>query len=145
MIYSGFALAFFIGARIGGRMVNRFGSKPVSVSTAMAFSVCIILFILAPSASLAASLGIISCFVTGIRQTAMGSLTVEQLPQVRGSMMSISLAADNLGATISTAIGGFLLIVYGWKVMGVTMGMFGVLSSIILHLFAIDPTVNIDL
>jgi len=145
MIYSGFALANFIGARIGGRMVNRFGRKSVSVSTAMTFSVCIILFILASSAPLAASLGIISCFVTGIRQTAMGSLTVEQLPQVRGSMMSISLAADNLGATISTAIGGFLLLVYGWKVMGVTMGMFGVLGSIILHLFAVDPTVKIDL
>ena len=141
LIYSGFALAVFIGARIGGRVVNKFGRKPVSVVFASTFGVFTVLFILAPSAFLAASLGILACLVTGTRQTAMNSLIVEQLPQVRGAMMSITTASLNLGATIGTGVGGYLLLIYGWKVMGVSMGMFGVLGGLILYIFAIDPTV----
>jgi predicted MFS family arabinose efflux permease len=142
LIYSGFALAVFIGARLGGRVVNKFGRKPVSVVFASTFGVCTVLFILVPSALLAASLGILACLVTGTRQTAMNSLIVEQLPQVRGAMMSITTASLNLGATIGTGIGGYLLLIYGWKVMGVSMGMFGILGGIILYIFAIDPTVK---
>jgi MFS family permease len=140
LIYSGFALAVFIGARIGGRVVDIFGRKPVSVVFASSFGICTVLFILAPSAFLAASLGILACLVTGTRQTAMNSLIVEQLPQVRGAMMSITTASLNLGATVGTGVGGYLLLVYGWKVMGASMGMFGVLGGLILYIFAKDPT-----
>lgn len=142
LIYSGFALAVFIGARIGGRVVNKFGRKPVSVVFASTFGVFTVLFILVPSAFLAASLGILACLVTGTRQTAMNSLIVEQLPQVRGAMMSITTASLNLRATIGTGVGGYLLLIYGWKVMGVSMGLLGVLGGLILYIFAIDPTIG---
>jgi MFS family permease len=76
----------------------------------------------------------------GLRQPAANSLTIEQIPEIRGSIMSLSSASGNVGGMIGAAIAGFLLLNYGWITAGLFLGSAAILAGIILQIFAKDPT-----
>ena len=139
LLYSGFAVAVFVGALMGGRVVKRFGRKPSSVYLTIARGLFAVLAVLAPDAYIAAALLTLSCFATGLGQPAMGSLTVEQIPEIRGAIMSLSSASGNLGATVGAALAGYLLLGYGWVPAGVVLGVAGILAGVVLQVFARDP------
>jgi predicted MFS family arabinose efflux permease len=140
LIYSGFAIAVFIGALSGGKIVNRIGRKPSTVFLTFAIGLSAILFVTIPNAYVAASLGIITCLVYGLRQPAINSLTIEQIPEIRGSIMSLSSASMNVGGMVGAAIASILLLNYGWITAGVFLSSAAILAGIILQSFAIDPT-----
>jgi predicted MFS family arabinose efflux permease len=142
LIYSGFAIAVFVGALSGGRIVNIYGRKSSTVFITLVYGVTAILFVLSPNAYLAAGLGILTCLLVGLRQPAINSLTVEQIPEIRGSIMSLSAASGNVGGMIGAAIAGFLLLNYGWITAGVSLGSAAILAGILLHIFAKDPTTH---
>jgi predicted MFS family arabinose efflux permease len=141
LVYSGFAVAVFVGALSGGRIVNVYGRKPSTVFITLAYSVTAILFVITPNAHFAAGLGILTCLLMGLRQPAINSLTVEQIPEIRGSIMSLSAASGNVGGMIGAAMAGFLLLNYGWITAGVSLGSAAILAGILLQIFAKDPTV----
>ena len=140
--YSGFALACFIGVRVGSKAVNMIGRKLSSVLLLSAFSLFSLLFVLVPTALLAIVLGVITSLFAGMFQTALNALTMEQLPGLRGSMMSLSSACARIGSAFCTGIGGVILLTYGWQAMGFLFGILGLLASLLLFNFAIDPTVR---
>jgi predicted MFS family arabinose efflux permease len=139
LIYSGFAIAVFVGALSGGRIVNKYGRKPSTVFITVVYGVTAILFVLVPNAYVAAGLGILACLLAGLRQPAINSLTIEQIPEIRGSIMSLSTASGNVGGMIGAAVAGFLLLKYGWIAAGVFLASAAVLAGIVLQFFAKDP------
>ena len=140
LIYSGFAVAVFVGALSGGRIVNRYGRKPSTVFLTIVYGMTAILFVLIPNAYVAAGLGILTCLLTGLRQPAANSLTIEQIPEIRGSIMSLSTASGNVGGMIGAAVAGYLLLNYGWITAGVFLALAAVLAGIVLQIYAKDPT-----
>jgi predicted MFS family arabinose efflux permease len=140
LIYSGFAIA--VGALSGGRIVNISGRKPSTVFITLAYGLTAILFVITPNAYLAAGLGILTCLLMGLRQPAINSLTVEQIPEIRGSIMSLSTASGNVGGMIGAAMAGILLLKYGWVAAGVSLGSAAILAGILLQIFAKDPTAH---
>jgi len=142
LIYSGFAIAVFVGALSGGRIVNIYGRKPSTVFITLAYGLTAILFVITPNAYLAAGLGILTCLLMGLRQPAINSLTVEQIPEIRGSIMSLSTASGNVGGMIGAAMAGILLLKYGWVAAGVSLGSAAILAGILLQIFAKDPTAH---
>ena len=72
--------------------------------------------------------------------TAFSSLTLEQVPRFRGTMMSITLAAMNTGGTLGAGVGGLALILYDYEFMGVSLGGMGLVGAAIFHLLVKDPT-----
>jgi len=142
-IYSGFAIAVFVGALSGGRIVNIYGRKSSTVLITLVYGVTAILFVLSPYAYVSAGLGILTCLLVGLRQPAINSLTIEQIPEIRGSIMSLSTASGNVGGMIGATMAGFLLLNYGWITAGVSLGSATIVAGILLQLFANDPTARV--
>jgi predicted MFS family arabinose efflux permease len=140
LIYSGFAIAVFIGALSGGKIVNRYGRKPSTVILNLAYGLSALFFVTISNASIAAIIGILACLVHGLRQPAISSLTIEQIPEIRGSIMSLSSALGSVGGIIGAAVAGFLLLNYGWIAAGVFLASAAILAGLILQFFAKDPT-----
>ena len=140
LIYSGFAIAVFVGALSGGRIVNKYGRKLSTVFITVAYGVAAIFFVLVPNAYVAAGLGILTCLLAGLRQPAANSLTIEQIPEIRGSIMSLSTASGNVGGMIGAAMAGFLLLNFGWITAGVFLASAAILAGVVLQIFAKDPS-----
>ena len=49
-----------------------------------------------------------------MRGTAINGLTLEQIPSARGTLMSLKGAAQSLGTAFGVAVGGYLLISFGY-------------------------------
>jgi predicted MFS family arabinose efflux permease len=54
--------------------------------------------------------------------------------------MSLNSAVARIGTVLGTGIGGFLLIVFGYELVGLVLGLFGITSAFIYHVFTTDPT-----
>jgi len=139
LIYSVLALAVFVGALAGGRIVDRYGRKHSTVFITLIYGLSAILFVTVPNVYIATAIGIFSGLMMGLRQPAANSLTIEQIPEIRGSIMSLSTASDNIGGMIGAAMAGFLLLNYGWIAAGVFLASAAILAGIVLQIFAKDP------
>ena len=140
LILSGVALIFIAGVLGSSWFINRYGRKTVTFVSFLLMGVFSLFYM-----SLGyfwASLGVlfIMSLMSGLRRNASQSLSLEQVPLLRGSMMSLSAAADSLGSVVGAGIGGYVLGLGGYWMVGSVLGVLGVLSAITIRLFAIDPT-----
>ena len=71
--------------------------------------------------------------------SSVDSLNLEQVPEFRGPMMSLSTAASTLGGIIGSGLGGLSLILHGHSSVGAILGSFGIISGIIYYTFAREP------
>jgi predicted MFS family arabinose efflux permease len=72
--------------------------------------------------------------------TSASSLTLEQTPLYRGSIMSLKAAAVNLGSAFGGALGGIVTLSIGYEGSIGILGFMGILSGAVFYLYAIDPT-----
>lgn len=142
LLWLGMPLSNAIGNLFGGRFVNRFGRKPLTILGAFLMGVSTILYTNVTGFWLSMTFAYLCCMFAGIRGTASDSLTVEQMPQFRGTMMSSNAAGYNLGSALGSAIGGTMLVWLGWEALGVVLGGMGIAASLVIYLFTVDPTTN---
>jgi len=76
----------------------------------------------------------------GMTSTASSSLTLEQTPGFRGTMMSVNSAASSMGSTLGAGVGGLALLVFDYGGMALSLGLMGIAAAIVFQLLAIDPT-----
>lgn len=139
-IMIGASMSYTIGALISSRFVNKFGRKPVTFVSALMAGLSILSFTVVPILWISLSLNLAGCLFSGMRVTAYSSLTIEQVPKFRGTMMSISAASANMGSALGSGLGGVVLLLYNYEAVGPTLGLLGIASAIILYFIAIDPT-----
>lgn len=60
-------------------------------------------------------------------------------PAYRGTMMSLNTAALSLGRVLGSAVGGVSLLYFGWESVGYSMGVMGLVASILYIILTIDP------
>ncbi|MCW3979081.1 MAG: MFS transporter [Candidatus Bathyarchaeota archaeon] len=140
LLLSGLALSFIISALLGGRLVNRFGRKTTTFYSFLMVGVFSILYMNSPLYWLSLAVFMAMGVMSGIRRNASQSLALEQVPTFRGSMMSLNTAGDNLGSVLGAGIGGAMLMTSDYNLLGVVLGLLGVLSALVIKLFASDPT-----
>jgi len=140
VILSGAALCYTFGSLVGGRLVNRLGRKTLTVLGCFLLGMFTISFTNLPSLWLSLAFSYLGTIFAGIRYTASSSLTLEQVPRFRGTMMSIFSAADSLGSAFGAGLGGLALLLYNYELLGIFLGALGVAAAMILHLLVIDPT-----
>ena len=138
-ILSGIALIYSAGSVIGGRLVNRFGRKKLTVIGACLNGVLAISFINMPSLWTSLLLFYSAGFTGSMRNAAYNSLAMEQVPEYRGTMMSLSQLSANFAQAIGTGLGGLLLVSFDYGYIGF-LGISAIIASLIFHLFTIDPT-----
>jgi predicted MFS family arabinose efflux permease len=136
----GAALFYTLGSVVAGSMVNRYGRKFSTVSTALLAGLFTISYAYVPSLLPSLTLNFTAAWFMGMIASAASSLTLEQVPRFRGSMMSISSAATSLGAAVGAAVGGMALIWYDYGILGAILGGMGIIAAIVFYLVTKDPT-----
>jgi predicted MFS family arabinose efflux permease len=76
--------------------------------------------------------------------TAGSCLALAQVPESRGTMMSLNSTIDSLGTTIGPAVGGALLVLTlgFYEAVGLAFGGMFVISAMIRYFWVQDPTRN---
>ena len=70
--------------------------------------------------------------------TTAYSLTVEQVSQFRGTLMSLQSTASNLGVAIGAGIGGIIILFFGYAGIGIIASILCILAALIFYWFTID-------
>ena len=136
------SISYTLGALISSRFVNKFGRKPVTSISAFMAGIFIFSFTIVPHLWISLALNLTGCLFAGIRVTAYSSLTIEQVPKFRGTMMSISAASANMGSALGSGLGGLALLLYNYEAVGPSLGLLGLASAIIVYLIVVDLTRN---
>jgi predicted MFS family arabinose efflux permease len=95
-------------------------------------------YVIVPSMWVSLSMVLFGTAICGLRYNAINSLSLEQVPEHRGSMMSMNSASVNLGMALGAGIGGYFLLVGDWVLMGVLIGALGLLAAGVLQVWAVD-------
>ena len=128
-----------LGSVLSGRFVNHIGRKRLVVLVGGIQSVCIIAYTTVPSLWFATGARFVGSGMAGVMFSALGSLSLEQSPRFRGTMMSIHTAMQSIGSALGAGIGGPALIHFDYKLVGISLGILAVIGAIIIRVFAVDP------
>jgi predicted MFS family arabinose efflux permease len=134
------ASLFMVGSLVGGRLVSRFGSKPVAVTCGFISGVLTAAVFNMPILWLTLPLNFISVFIGAFAIPAFICLVVDQVPDSRGTMMSLHRIFQNTGAAIGTAVGGALLALFSYQVLGLWFGALMIASAAIFFFLVKQPT-----
>lgn len=139
VLLSGVALCFMVSTYLGGRLVNRFGRKTLTILSVIVFSLLTIVVTNSPSMIVALIAMLLTSAFSAVRRTAIFSLTLEQVPGFRGTMMSLNAAFYSLGGALGSGVGGLALLIYDWEFLGLSLGAIGLAAAIIVQLVVQDP------
>ena len=134
------AIFVILGNLVSGRVINQFGRKSVAVLTSAVEGILIIAFMNMPNLWLALALMLLIGVLSGMRNTSTNSLTLEQIPKFRGTMMSLSSVAAYMGTAYGASVGGLALLWLGYEGVGLALGAMGLAAAIIIFLLVRDPT-----
>jgi len=140
LLVTSVALCYTAGSLSTSRFIGRFGRKGLTVITSFLAGLFTLLMTITPSFWVAFIMDIISCLFFGMSASASSSLNLEQVPEYRSFMMSLGSATGSVGAALGAGLGGFILLSYSYGMVGVILGAMGIISSIIIFIFAVDPT-----
>jgi len=141
LIIIGAASCYTLGSLVAGRLVNKFGRKSLTVLSALLAGIFIISFVYLPNLWLSLALNFLGTWFSGMASSAANSLTLEQVPRFRGTMMSINSAALSLGNALGSALGGLALVLFNYEVMGSILGVMGIVAAILFYFLTIDQPV----
>lgn len=142
LLLSAMALSKTMGHMLIGPLVNRFGRKNTVVASVISMALFTTFYLVSDALWLSMVLVCISCVLAGFMHSSVDSLNLEQVPEFRGSMMSLSTAASTIGGVIGSGLGGLTLILYGYSGVGAVLGLFGIVSGIVYIIFTQDPSIN---
>jgi DHA1 family inner membrane transport protein len=132
-------LSYIVGSLLVGRFTKRIGIRRHLLYTTGALGVITLFCYNAPSLLVGVVLAVVASFFAGMLITLASSFSLEQIPEYRGTMMSIHAAATSLGSTLAAAIGGFLLTPYGYGLYSITMGIIGIVGALIYMFMTNEP------
>jgi MFS family permease len=139
LIFSAASVCFFLGSLVSGRFVDRFGRKTATVAGLLLFSLSTVFCTNLPNMWLGVAFTIMGHLFAAIQYSASNSLSLEQVPGFRGSMMSINSAAAYMGYSLGTGVGGLVLLSFGWNILGIALGAMGIVGVGLYYFFASDP------
>jgi len=141
-IFSASSICFLLGSLACGWVVGRFRRKRAVVSSMLAFSVLTILYSILPGTWWTVASVMAGHLFAAVQYSGAASLSLEQLPGSRGSMMSLHSASSYIGYALGTSLGGVTLLYSGWGALGAVLGGLGILATAIYVILVRDPTTS---
>jgi predicted MFS family arabinose efflux permease len=138
LLAAGMGTVYAIGALIAGKYVFRFGIKRSNVVCRVLMGVLLIILMNVGNTLLSVSVILVLAFITEANIPAGTELTLRQVPEYKGSMMSLSSAMASLGSSINLAVMGYFLSKGGWGSGGIVVGGLGLTASVLIHLFVTE-------
>jgi len=136
------ASCYTVGSLVTGRLVSKFGRKALTVVTSLLAGIFTISYAFMPNLWLSLASNLLGAWFFGMTASAASSLTLEQVPKHRGTMMSINSAAQSFGSAFGTALGGTALIIFNYETLGTILGALGIIAAAIFFLLTADPAAH---
>ena len=132
-------LVFAMTGEISSFFIDRFGRKTVTMFSLLLSSLTIMSFTVIPLfPSLSARL--ISSFLVSLSYSASNAITLEQVPRYRGAIMSLNMAAGNLGVALGSAFSGVVFSMYGFYGIGPILGSMMIAASLVMKFLVVDTS-----
>ena len=131
LIWSANTFVYVVSSLLCGRIISRFGKKRMTAVSSILIGLAIFSLIHVPNFYLAIVMGLMMPFFAAIWSASSNALALGQVPEYRGAMMSINSGSMQLGRTVGSFIGGLMLNVGGYSLMGIIFGLSGLLASIL--------------
>jgi predicted MFS family arabinose efflux permease len=89
-------------------------------------------------------LALVWCYLASFGYVSGDRLTIDQVPDYRGTLMSLNTVSRSIGAMIGAMIGGYALLNsnYGW--FGLVLGVMGIIASLIYGLLSKEARIQRD-
>ena len=133
------ASCYTVGSLLAGRLVGKFQRKSLIVLADLLLGILTVSFLIVPNLWVSLTLNFFGAFFSGIESSAANSMTLEQVPQFRGTMTSINSAAISLGNALGAAIGGAILVLINYNAVGIALGGMAIAAALIFSALADDP------
>ena len=138
------ASVYALGSLASGRLVNKWGKKPLIIVPSLLAVTSILSFVWVPGLWFSLIVNYLGSWMTGMAFAAANCLNLEQVPDFRGTMMSLSTAFTALGDVLGVAIGGGILVIFSFSlfgpvsygIMGLTLGIIGLVGAIFVYVWA---------
>jgi len=140
IIVVGAALCYTLGGLVAGRLVSRLGRKSLSVLAVLLTGVFVASYTNVSNSWMSVALMILGSLFSGLRYAASTSLTLEQVPRFRGTMMSANHATVAMADALGSGVGGLAILTLGYGAMATILGAMGIAAAIVFQLLAKDPT-----
>jgi MFS family permease len=127
---------------VTGRLISRFGSKTLAVGGVLLDGSLIMGIFLAPNLWSSLAFDFLHCWFSGMAISSFACLVLDQIPDFRGTMMSLTRLFTTAGNVTSTVVGGLVLVFFlSYPVMGLVLGAMSVAASAILFFLVKQPTI----
>ncbi len=130
---------FIVAALVIGRLVNRFGAKNLAVGSLLLSGIFTAAFFLAPNLWVALVLNVTQACFFAAGGTAFSCLILDQVPQSRGTIMSLNTVCGSVGGAIGAALGGGLLVLFSYQAVGFAFAVLCGAASVIYYFLTKDP------
>ena len=140
LVLSGIAFTFIIGVLGSGRFINKYGRKTITFTSFLLTGILSVFYMSIELFYVSFIVILVMGLMSGFRRNSGQSLSLEQVPEYRGSMMSLSTAGESLGSALGAGLGGYVLLIGDYWLNGLVLGVLGIISAIIIQLYAVDPT-----
>jgi DHA1 family inner membrane transport protein len=130
-IFSLLVVGVLVGNYVGGVLARRLGGKRVMVVSSFLTGLLIIGYMNSPSLAFAIALCVVMSLAAGVILTCANTLLLVQVPSYRGTITSLNSAATQLGMALGASLGGVILDLSGWGVMGFVYGGMHIAAALI--------------
>jgi DHA1 family inner membrane transport protein len=133
-------IAVAVGQVLSGTFADRIGIKTTTWLSTLIGGISLLLYF---SVRLPVALSILASAIgtgmAGTTMTTMATLALEQVPDSRGTMMSLNSAAMNTGGMLSTVIGGVAIDSLGFSGYGAIMFAISLAAAITFYTWTREP------
>jgi len=142
LVLIGVQIVNIFGGLIGGHLVNKIGRKRLPLITLPIEGLTIPLLAFAPNLVIALIILFFNSFIGYFGNPSIWNLTFEQVPEFRGTMMSMFTISGFLGIAIGNGIGGFVLAIFGYTGMLFIHGLIILVAVAVIFFLAVDPCLS---
>jgi predicted MFS family arabinose efflux permease len=129
-----------LGVILAGRLINKIGRKNLTVRAGAISGVFAVLIAFMPNVWASAAMWMVSAGFGLSSIVGFNNLNLEQVPNFRGTMMSINSSFRSLGFIVGLTLSGLLLNLYAnnFQILYTIFGGAAIASSVVVFLFAKD-------
>jgi len=139
LLVIGSSVFFIFGTRITGRLISSYGRKPMMLWPTALAALSIYAYLNIQNIWVSMAARFLGSTFSAIVFTTANALTLEQVPQFRGTVMSLNQASFSLGGVLGTGLGGLIVLIAGYSGMGISHGTMMIMALLLLHFFAKEP------
>jgi DHA1 family inner membrane transport protein len=140
VIWSANTFVYVIGSMLCGRVVPRIGRKRLTGLTVLIVGVLMIIYPNAPNYYVSIISHLTIAFMLAFWTSSSNDLALAQVPEYSGAMMSLNTGSNRLGSAMGSALGGLVLTLGGYSLLGIASGLVGIMAFLVIFLFAKDPS-----